>query len=60
MVILLTLGLNACDNEKKLMSEKIDPRAIVTAPPGVPDDADTDLYTIRGMTGLIERATNSW
>lgn len=52
--VLLVSFLVACGSQVDPQSEPVDPRAIVTPPPGVSDDVDTELHLVRGMQGLIE------
>lgn len=49
----LAISLVACDQKPRTVQE-VDPRTIVLPPEDVPDDKDTRLYTIRGMSGLID------
>lgn len=52
-LVVLLAGLVSCDAQKQDEAELVDPRTIVTIPPDVPDDAETQMYVIRGLLGLI-------
>jgi hypothetical protein len=55
LLLLATVAsLAACGNDPEPAAVEVDPRSLFVLLQGGPDDEDTRLYLIKGMTGLIE------
>lgn len=54
LLLLAVVSLIACGNEREPAAVEVEPGSMFVLLQGGRDDADTRLYLIKGMTGLVE------